>query len=206
MIVNRTNRPSTANAPASRLASRSSNAERNSNPAHRDRRLRSRRGRAETAAPASGGCDGRSDSTSGVRDGHRRDLRAGRPGLHAAVAGGRRHQLRAGRVRDAAGVFDAVLHRRRVSAVARVPADVRALHDRSGVWLQARDRRPADQAWRDPARHRDARAVDRGQVDRACRLQRRSASVSEPVPGGPVRARRHQCLLCGRRHAGHRGC
>ena len=58
----------------------------------------------------------------------------------------------------------------RRAAVARVPADVRAVAMLIlGLRLQARDRRSADQARRDSAGHRDAGPVDRGQVDRARR-------------------------------------
>ena len=114
-------------------------------------------------------------------------------------------QLRAGRVRDAAGVRDAVL----ASPSARrcwlaflltcVAGDAGAR-----LGLQARHRRPADPPRRDPARHRHARPVDRRQVGGARRLQRRGASVSEPVPDGQFIVAGVTRLVRRHRHAGAR--
>ena len=125
--------------------------------------------RRATGAPrATGAAHGRSHPAPGLGHRDRRDLRARRARLHAAVAGVGHDQLRAGRVRDAAGVRDAVLHRvRRCRCGSRSCSTCVLAAMRAGLRLQARHRRPADPPRRDSAGDRDARPVDRAS-SRSC--------------------------------------
>ena len=117
----------------------------------------------------------------GHRD--RRDLRARRARLHAAVAGVGHDQLRAGRVRDAAGVRDAVLRR----APARRCGSRSCSTCASPCWCWAG---ASSAAIVDPLiKHGVIPLVIAtlglsigAQVGGARRLQRRGASVPEPVP------------------------
>ena len=114
-------------------------------------------------------------------------------------------QLRAGRVRDAAGVRDAVRHRvRRCRCGSRSssPASLAMLVLGSGFKRGIVD--PLIRHGVIPLVIATLGLAIAAQDDRARRLQRRSASVPEPVPGRAVRRRRHQRLVRGHRHAGPR--